>query len=126
MDYQGTEAAYQAALDEGQFIIQQCNGCQRHIFYPRQICPHCGNWGLKWVESCGTGTIYSTTTVRRASDAGGDLNVSLIDLDEGVRMMSRVEGIAPHQVRIGMRVVARVIDKDGRGLVTFEPLDAGP
>ena len=43
----------------------------------------------------GTGTVHAVTTVRRKADAGGDLNVSLIDLDEGVRLMSRVEGIPP-------------------------------
>jgi uncharacterized OB-fold protein len=36
------------------------------------------------------------------------LNVALIDLDEGFRMMSRVEDIDPLQVRIGMRVKVRM------------------
>ena len=48
-------------------------------------------------------------------------NVSLIDLDEGVRMMSRVEGVAPEAVRIGMAVRAQVAVKEGRGLLVFVP-----
>jgi len=64
------------------------------------------------------------TTVRRKPEAGGDYNVSLIDLAEGVRMMSRVEGLPPAEVRIGMPVRARVAVSDGTGLLVFEPEDA--
>jgi uncharacterized OB-fold protein len=39
----------------------------------------------------------------------GDIyNVCLVDVDEGFRMMSRVEDIAPTSVKIGMRVKFRV------------------
>ena len=120
----GAEARYQAALNEGRFIIQRCDGCKRHVFYPRVVCPHCGSDSLAWVEPKGTGVVYSTTTVRRKPEVGGDYDVSLIDLDEGVRMMSRVEGIAPTEVKIGMRVRAKVIDNKGAGLVVFTPEQA--
>lgn len=115
----GVEAAYQKALDAGRFQIQHCGSCGRHVFYPRESCPHCGNPSLAWVEPKGEGTVYAVTTVRRKSDAGGDYNVSLIDLDEDVRMMSRVEG-APETVCIGQRVRARVVVKEGRGVVVFD------
>jgi hypothetical protein len=115
----GAEARYQAALNEGRFLIQRCNDCNKHVFYPRVVCPHCGGASLAWVEPKGTGTVYSTTTVRRKPEAGGDYDVSLIDLDEGVRMMSRVEGLPPTEVKIGMRVRAKVIDNKGAGLVVF-------
>ena len=68
--------------------------------------------------------MYSTTTISRKPDAGGNYNVALIDLDEGVRLMSRVQGIAPEAVQIGQRVQAKVIQKDGKGLVVFEPVAA--
>jgi len=120
----GAEARYQAALNEGRFLIQRCDGCARHVFYPRQLCPHCGGASLAWVEPKGTGTVYSTTTVRRKPEAGGDYDVSLIDLDEGVRMMSRVEGVPPQEVRIGMRVKAKLIEAKGARMVVFEPAGA--
>ncbi len=116
----GAEAYYQAALKQGRFLIQHCGACGRHVFFPRSICPHCWSEKLDWVEPKGTGTVYSTTTVRRKPDAGGDYDVSLIELDEGVRMMSRVEGIAPTEVKIGTRVRAKVAAGDGIGLVVFE------
>ena len=61
---------------------------------------------------------------RRKPADGGDLNVSLIDLDEGVRLMSRVDNLPADQVRIGQRVKARVQVKDGRGLVLFDAVGA--
>ena len=120
----GAEARYQAALNEGRFLIQRCEGCAKHVFYPRQLCPHCGGASLAWVEPEGTGTVYSTTTVRRKPEAGGDYDVSLIDLDEGVRMMSRVEGVPPQEVKIGMRVKAKLIEAKGARMVVFEPAGA--
>ncbi|MGH8806310.1 MAG: Zn-ribbon domain-containing OB-fold protein [Noviherbaspirillum sp.] len=117
---QGMQAAYQAALDDGRFMIQRCGGCDHHVFFPRELCPHCGATRLEWVEPRGNGTVYAVTTVRRKTDAGGDYNVSLIELDEGVRMMSRVEGTPVDAVRIGQRVRARVAVTEGRGLVVFD------
>jgi uncharacterized OB-fold protein len=118
-EQRGPEACYQAALNEGRFIIQRCNDCNNHVFYPRAVCPHCSGAALGWIEPQGTGEVYSTTTVRRKSEAGGDYDVSLIELDEGVRMMSRLEGMPPCEVKIGMRVRAKVIDNKGTGLVVF-------
>lgn len=123
-DVGGAVARYQAQLNEGLFVIQRCNDCDKYVFYPRVVCPHCGGSSLAWVDPKGTGAVYSTTTVRRKPEAGGDYDVSLIDLDEGVRMMSRVEGMAPTEVKIGMRVRAKVVDNKGTGLVVFTTEDA--
>lgn len=120
----GADAQYQAALNEGRFWIQRCGDCAKHIFFPRQICPHCGSASLAWIEPRGTGTVHSTSVVRRKPDSGGDYNVALIDLDEGARMMSRVEGIAPAEVKIGMRVKVKVINDKGNSLVVFERADS--
>jgi uncharacterized protein len=115
----GPQKHYFAALAQGQFVLQRCGDCERHVFYPRVACPYCGSAALRWVKPAGTGTVYSLTTVRRAQDEGGDYNISLVDLDEGVRMMSRVEGVEPDAVRIGMRVRARIAG----AMVVFDRLD---
>jgi uncharacterized OB-fold protein len=116
----GVQAQYQQALAEGRFVIQHCDGCGRAVHHPREVCPHCGSDRLRWVPALGTGTVYAVTTVRRKPEAGGDLNVSLIDLDEGPRLMSRVANLAPDQVRIGQRVRARVMQAQGHGLLVFD------
>ena len=116
---------YQAALDQGRWMIQRCGACERAVFYPRELCPHCGAVRLQWESPSGLGTVHAVTTVRRKPEAGGDTNISLIDLDEGVRLMSRVEGLAPAAVHIGQRVRARVAQHEGHGLVVFDPLVEG-
>lgn len=119
------QRAWQAALDQGRFLIQHCSACARAVFYPRELCPHCGAAALRWQAPSGLGTVYAATTVRRKPEAGGDLNVSLIDLDEGVRLMSRVEGLAPGAAAIGQRVRSRVVQHGGHGLVVFDPAPEG-
>ncbi|MGH8817108.1 MAG: OB-fold domain-containing protein, partial [Achromobacter pestifer] len=44
----------------------------------------------------------------------------------GVRLMSRVEGVAPADVQIGMPVRAQVAQQDGHGLVVFVPNKEAP
>jgi uncharacterized protein len=36
-------------------------------------------------------------------------------------MMTRVEGVAPEQVKIGMAVKAKIVREDERALLVFEP-----
>jgi len=76
------------------------------VFYPRVIAPRTGQADLEWRVSNGLGTVYATTVVHQQK--GERYNVALIDIDEGFRMMSRVEGIAATEVKIGMRVKFRV------------------
>jgi len=111
----GVFAQHQAALSEGRFLIQKCGGCNQHIYFPREVCPHCGSDDLALVAPSGLGTVYSVTTVRRKPDAGGDYNVCLIDLDEGVRLMSRVETSPVDAVQVGQRVQARVVFEKDQG-----------
>ena len=120
---EGVQAFNQRELDAGRFVLQCCGGCGRYVYYPREGCPHCGSTALEWKRFSGLGTVHGVTTVRRKPADGGDLNVSLIDLDEGVRLMSRVDNLAPDAVRIGQRVKARVQVKDGRGLVLFDAIE---
>ena len=97
------------AAAAGRLAIQRCRECKRHIFYPRSLCPHCGAANPEWVTAKGTGDIHAFTVVHRAPPEFADeapYVVALIDLDEGVRMMSRLVGVEPKDVRIGLKVKA--------------------
>lgn len=120
----GADLHFRRALDQGQFLIQQCTVCTRAVFYPRMVCPHCGSDRLDWIEPSGAATVYSTTVVRARPQDGGDRNVALLDLAEGVRMMARVDGVAPADVTIGMAVQAQVLMGEGGGKVVFVPAPA--
>ena len=116
----GIELRHKAELDKGNFVIAQCQSCSKFHYFPRESCPFCGSGEVVFVAPKGTGVVYSYTAVARKAEAGGDYNVVLVDLDEGVRLMSRVEGVDPHSVKIGQRVKARVQVTDGKGLVLFD------
>ena len=63
------------------------------------------------------GVVYATTVVRpRGEDP---YNVCLVDLEDGERVMGRVEGLAPQDVTIGLPVQARAGED---GVVVYDPV----
>jgi len=114
------EIDFQKFLDAGSFRIQRSRTTGRHIFYPRVAEPMTGSTDLEWVEASGRGTVYSTTVIRQKPPAP-NYNLALIDLEEGPRMLSRVEGVVPEQVRIGMAVKARIARENDQAFIVFEP-----
>jgi hypothetical protein len=111
---------YLQFLSQGRFMIQRSRASGRHVFYPRVAEPATGSLDLEWVEPSGKGTVYSVTVVRQKPPAP-DYNVVLVDLEEGPRLMSRVDGVESKAVRIGMAVKARVIRENEAPLLVFEP-----
>ena len=93
-------------LERGELAYQFSPSANRAVFYPRVIAPGSGAADLEWRVSAGLGTVHATTVVH--PQEGAAYNVALIDMDEGFRLMSRVEEIAPTAVRIGQRVRFRV------------------
>ena len=118
----GPDAIFRERLRAGRVERQACESCKRVCFPPRTHCASCGAQAFKWRAIAGTGTVYATTVVRQRPDRGPDYNVALIDITEGARMMSRVEGIPPTEVKIGMPVRAQVEITDGEPLIVFVPL----
>ena len=100
-------ATFAAHAERGE-LVYQVDAEGEAVFYPR-LGPY------EWCVSEGRGTVYATTVVRPRD--GEPYNVALVDLDEGFRMMSRVEGVAPEDVAIGMRVRVRFTD----GVALFDP-----
>lgn len=98
-------AVYQAHLRKKELGYQYSPAAGKAVFFPRLVCPFTGDTRLEWRVSAGRGEVYATTVVHGRDKA--PYNVALIELDEGFRMMSRVEDIDPGQVRIGQRVHVR-------------------
>ncbi len=89
----------------GRLDIQRCRSCRRHVFYPRSLCPHCGGLDLEWVTASGKGTVYSFTVVHRAPaefQAEAPYVVAMVELEEGVRMLTRLVDVEPAAVRVAM------------------------
>jgi uncharacterized OB-fold protein len=102
-------------VSQGKLRLQQCDVCHRSIFYPRSHCPQCGADVITWRDAAGTGTIYSYTVVHQGFGpfaAQTPFAVALIDLDEGARMLSRITGSSPGEIRIGQRVRVAFVRAD--------------
>lgn len=119
------EKEYVEHLAAGRFMIQRSKSTGQWVFYPRIAAPVTGETDLEWQAPSGQGTVYSTTVIRQKPPTP-NYNLALIDLAEGPRMMARVVGIDPEQVRIGQRVQARVaLPAEGSAdlpMVVFEPV----
>ena len=104
-------ATYISYLERGELAYQFSPSFGGAVFYPRVIAPKTGKDDLEWRVSKGLGTVHATTVVH--PQQGAPYNVALIDVDEGFRMMSRVEDIPPTEVHIGHRVKFRVHPAEG-------------
>ena len=116
------ERDYLRHLSDGRFMLQRSRATGCFFFYPRVAEPGTGSTDLVWVEASGNGTVYATTVIRQRPPTSS-YNLALVDLAEGPRMMSRVEGIAPDAVRIGMRVKARIARDGETFIVVFDPIE---
>lgn len=79
---------------EGRLLLPNCKSCKRFHFYPRRFCPYCDAWDIQWLEASGRGRIYAFAVVRQPIEAAFKSLVpyciAIIDLDEKVRMLSRI------------------------------------
>jgi uncharacterized OB-fold protein len=110
---------YRRYLEAGLLGFQRCAGCGAAVFYPRVVCPICGGPDLAWQTSSGRGVVYATTAVHRRE--GDPYNVVLVDLEEGFRMMSRVENVPAEEVMVGTRVRLRVDHEGDEPVPLFVP-----
>jgi uncharacterized OB-fold protein len=120
----GPEAQFRQALQDGRILLQQCQDCQHSIFYPRVLCPQCGGLNLQWQETEGQGHIYSFTVVSNVGEGQQPYNICLVDLAEGVRVLSRVDDIEPDKLKIDMPVKAEIATYQEQSIIVFKALSS--
>lgn len=116
-DGPGPDQTWRDALAAGRLEIQHCTACDTAQFPPSLVCRTCGAPAPSMVAASGKGIVYSTTTVRRRD---GSHNVSVIELAEGPRIMSRVTDLSG-VVRIGAEVTAKAEMGDSGPVLVFVP-----
>ena len=80
-------------LREGRFQTTRCTVCHHITFPPKPICPECWSEAVEWVDLRGVGSLRSYTEVHAAPAifaAEVPYVLAIVDLDEGVRCLSRV------------------------------------
>lgn len=104
------------------FLLHKCSVCGRHD-WPASCCPQHGAGSMEWVPSSGAGEVDTYTIFHRAymKELAADVpyTVAVVRLDEGPYFHTRVVGIAPADVRTGMRV--RLRKGEGDEFPLFQP-----
>ena len=112
---------YWEALARRELYFQRCRDCATKRFYPRALCPACLSSATEWVRASGRGTVYSFTVTYQNQAPGFREELpyvlAIVELDEGVRMMTNVVGCAPDAVRVGMPV--QVVFEDVTAEITL-------
>jgi uncharacterized protein len=114
-----------SAAREHRLTAQECGSCHRLRHPPRPICPHCHstNWSLR--ELSGRGTVYSYAIVEYPPllDLAMPALSALVDLAEGVRLLTALVGIDADDIRIGLPVELRWESaRDGFEVPVFTPV----
>lgn len=95
-------------------VIPRCKRCSNFFWYPREQCPNCFSQDLEWVPVSGKGRVYSFTIVHQAADPAFQEEaphvLAVIELDEGVRMISSLVDCAIEDARVDMQVMVSFDD----------------
>jgi hypothetical protein len=95
---------------EGELHFQRCDDCSAWRHVPRELCAECGSWSWSWARSSGRGAVFTWTVVGRALHPAYADSVPyapvVVELEEGVRLLSEVVDCAPEALEIGMQVEA--------------------
>lgn len=116
------------ATKQGKLLIQHCNDCQANIFFPKKVCPECWSANLSWIESSGKAVVHTFTTMIDMVEPKfmGDLPyvIAMVDLEEGIRMTTRIVNCTPDDVAIDMKVEVAFEDVSPEcALPMFQPAD---
>jgi uncharacterized protein len=113
-----------AATRDRRLEIQWCRACEQAIHFPREACPRCLGTDLEFRPAAGTGVVYAVSVMPAPGNPGmagrTPYAVALVDLPEGVRLLTNVLGGGADEVAIGDSVaVAWEPLADGRHLPVF-------
>jgi len=91
-----------------ELLIQRCRECGKFVFFPRTLCPYCLSDNMEWVKASGRGKVYSFTISYRTPVPSFredvPYNVAIIELEEGVHMMSNIVQCKNEDIRVDMPV----------------------
>jgi uncharacterized OB-fold protein len=105
-------------------VAQRCTGCASLRHPPRPMCPRCGSLTFEAAALSGQGTLYSYAVLQHPQHPAFEYPVlaALVDLDEGIRLVSNLVDIDPGDIAIGMRLeVTFEAAADGRSVPVFRP-----
>jgi uncharacterized OB-fold protein len=94
---------------EHKFLLRHCNACGRDHYYPRPFCPSCWGDDLSWREASGRASLYTYSVVHVNDLPPFKERVpyvaAIVELEEGPRVMTNVEGVPFEELECGMPLV---------------------
>ncbi len=117
-------AVFWDAAAESRLVAQRCADCGRLRHPPRPMCPACSSLEVEIAELSGQGTLYSYAILHHPQHPAFEYPViaALVDLEEGVRLLSSLTDVSKDDVRIGMPVYAHFVPTaDGPLIPVFRP-----
>ena len=123
---EGLPADFYGFCARGELRFQRCSECGAWRHPPRILCPRCAAEASEWVASSGRGTVYTWTVTHQALVPmfADDLPyaVVVVELEEGVRLVSALRGIDPAAIELGLPVEVRFHQvSESLGLHWFVP-----
>ncbi len=117
-----TEFFWEGAA-RGELLIQRCTDCKTLRHPPGPGCASCGSLEWDTVGSSGRGTVHSYAVHHYPPIPGHDVPnvVALVDVEEGVRILANLVGVAPDDVEIDMPVEVSFAERDGVMLPQWRP-----
>jgi uncharacterized OB-fold protein len=104
----------------------RCGACAHHHFPVAKTCPYCSSTDIAEVALSPTGTLWSWTAVTAAPPGyQGDVpfGFGVVELPEGVRVITRLTESDPERLTHGqpvqLRVVPLHVDDEGRTVTTY-------
>ena len=92
-------------VKEGKLLLRKCAQCGRLQQPPSPMCPNCGSLEWDTEESSGRGTVHSWILSHHPTQPDeAPRIVALIELDEGVRLVSNLQDIDSADVKNDMAV----------------------
>jgi uncharacterized protein len=91
--------------------IPRCADCGRAHFYPRRYCPFCSSAAIEWEKASGDATLASYVINQRPApmfDRETPQIIALVELPEGVRMMTNIVEVAPDPAALPLGMPLRV------------------
>lgn len=117
-------AFFWEGVDRGELLIQRCADCQTLRHPPAPMCPSCQSLQWDTVQASGRGVVHSFVIMHHPPIPPFDYPnpVVLVELDEGTRLISQLQGVKPRDIEVGMpvEVVFREVE-DGLTLPLFQP-----
>jgi uncharacterized OB-fold protein len=134
-----SDLSYQQFLDENKLMGSRCRACGSLSAPPRPICVDCHKSEMEWVQLSGSGRLSAYTCIaigppfmiEEGYDRKNPYCVGVVELDEGVRVDARIEGVnarQPETIQVGMPLHVRFLPlgegEDARTCLAFEPAAA--